>query len=82
VVQREVDEEATAAAGPSSDAPGSSPARSGTGKTKYILDASWCFNLLNSFDLVRICFNSTLRYKEPEKLAGRNAKHTLLRIEL
>ena len=53
-----------------------------TGKSSYILDALWCFNLLNGLDLVGIGFNSPLRHEEPEKLSGGDSKHTLLGVKL
>ena len=52
-----------------------------TGKPSHILDALWCFNLLDGLDLVGIGFNSPLRHKEPEKLAGGDSKHALLGVQ-
>ena len=52
------------------------------GKPSDIFHSSWCLNLLNCFDLVGICFDSTLRHKEPKKFAGWDAEHALLWVEL
>ena len=53
-----------------------------TSKPTHILDSLGCFNLLYSFDLVRIGLYLALRQKEPEKLAGRDAEDALLRVQL
>ena len=48
----------------------------------YILDYPWCLDLLDSFNLVRVGFDPPMGNKEHKQLAGGNAKHTLLPVEL
>ena len=52
------------------------------GEPTDVIDPFRHLNLLDRFDLVRICFDSALRHKEPEKFARGDTEHTLLRVEL
>ena len=47
----------------------------------HVFDPFGCLNLLDGLDLIWVCLNLALRHKEPEKLAGWDAKDTLPKVQ-